>query len=209
MSSDKKTVNSETKRLTEPQAMRALTHPVRIALLEVLALHESLTATQAGELIQESPTTCSFHLRQLAKYGYVEEAAHGKGRKRPWKLVNIGFTIEEEELDGEGRIAADSLMQVYFRRALERFERWQRTHGSYPKEWERVGAVDQNFLFVTTTELDEINTKVREILGTYRNRLIDPSLRPDDAHLVEVLYLAYPVDLDRAFAATSDEAKER
>lgn len=48
--------------------------PVRLALLEVLTFRGPLTATEAGQLIEESPTTCSFHLRQLAKYGFVEEA---------------------------------------------------------------------------------------------------------------------------------------
>ena len=54
--------------------MRALAHPVRLALLEVLADEGRLTATEAGERIGESPANASFHLRQLAKYGFVEEA---------------------------------------------------------------------------------------------------------------------------------------
>ena len=54
--------------------MRALAHPVRLALLEVLADAGQLTATEAGERIGESPANASFHLRQLAKYGFVEEA---------------------------------------------------------------------------------------------------------------------------------------
>lgn len=51
-----------------------MAHPVRVALLEALSLQGPMTATEAGERIGESPTTCSFHLRQLAKYGFVEEA---------------------------------------------------------------------------------------------------------------------------------------
>ncbi|WP_298347423.1 helix-turn-helix domain-containing protein [Ferrimicrobium sp.] len=202
MALEKTAVNPETKRLTDAQTMRALTHPVRIALLEVLAVHQSLTATQAGELLQETPTTCSFHLRQLAKYGFVEEATpgKGKGRQRPWKLVHMGFTIQGEDLDAEGHIAADVLTQMFFRRALGRFEHWQRIHGSYPGEWDRASAADQTGLFVTATELAEVNAKVREVLATYRDRLVDPSLRPNDARLIEVLYLAYPVELDGTVA---------
>ena len=78
----------EPRRLTDPRAMRAVAHPVRIALLEVLGTEGPLTATQAGELIGESPTTCSFHLRQLAKYGFIEEVAGVAGRKRPWRKKN-------------------------------------------------------------------------------------------------------------------------
>ena len=64
--------------------MRALTHPVRLALLDAGNSQGPLTATQAGELIGEPPNTCSFHFRQLARYGFVEEACrrragHGPG----------------------------------------------------------------------------------------------------------------------------------
>jgi hypothetical protein len=58
-------------------------------------------------------------------------------------------------------------------------------------------------LFVTTIELAEINAKVREILMTHRDRLVDPSLRPSDGRMVEVLYLAYPVDPGTAFTANN------
>ncbi|WP_298336597.1 helix-turn-helix domain-containing protein [Ferrimicrobium sp.] len=211
MALEKTAVDPETKRLTDAQAMRALTHPVRIALLEVLAVHQSLTATQAGELIRETPTTCSFHFRQLAKYGFVEEATpgKGKGRQRPWKLVHMGFTIQGEDLDPEARIAADVLTQMFFRRALGRFERWQRIHGSYPGEWDRASTADQTGLFVTATELAEVNAKVREVLAAYRDRLVDPSLRPTDARLIEVLYLAYPMDLDSAVVAQNIDSEEK
>ena len=61
----------ELREVRDAQTMRALAHPVKIALVEVLSLEGPLTATEAGERIGESPTTCSFHLRQLAKYGFV------------------------------------------------------------------------------------------------------------------------------------------
>ena len=69
-------------------------HPIRVALLEVLIVHGSLTATQAGELVGESPTTCSFHLRQLAKYGFIEKAGERKGLQRLWQLVRVGMVID-------------------------------------------------------------------------------------------------------------------
>ena len=86
-------VSDEPRKLTDPRAMRAVAHPIRIALLEVLGTEGPLTATEAGERIGESPTTCSFHLRQLAKYGFIEEVAGVAGRKRPWRLVQRGHEL--------------------------------------------------------------------------------------------------------------------
>src|SRR5919108_2121595 len=71
--------------LTDPRALRALAHPIRLALLGALRREGPLTATQAGALVGESAASCSFHLRQLAKYGLVEEAGGGRGRERPWR----------------------------------------------------------------------------------------------------------------------------
>jgi predicted transcriptional regulator len=71
--------------LTDPKAIRALAHPVRWALLDALDQAGTLTATQASEMLGESPANCAFHLRTLAKYGYVEEAGGGRGRERPWR----------------------------------------------------------------------------------------------------------------------------
>src|SRR5262249_20411466 len=83
----------EVRKITDARTLRALAHPVRIELLEALLHGGAQTATEAGERIGETPTTCSFHLRQLAKYGFVEEAGGGQGRARPWRLTTIGMSL--------------------------------------------------------------------------------------------------------------------
>src|ERR1051326_5509959 len=76
--------------LRDPQAFRALAHPLRLTLIELLTREGSLTATEAAELTGESPASCSFHFRQLAKYGFVEDAGGGHGRERPWRRSVAG-----------------------------------------------------------------------------------------------------------------------
>src|ERR1700734_224922 len=72
-------------RLDNATALRAYAHPVRMKLILALRTRGPLTATQAGRLLGESSGTCSFHLRQLAKYGLVEETGDGAGREKPWR----------------------------------------------------------------------------------------------------------------------------
>src|SRR3954463_4321519 len=90
--------------VSDPMAMRALAHPVRLALIEALADAGTLTATEAGERVGESPANASFHLRQLAKSGFVEEAG-AQGRRRPWKLKQLGMRFTDVH-DDEGTAAA-------------------------------------------------------------------------------------------------------
>ncbi|WP_423202937.1 winged helix-turn-helix domain-containing protein [Micromonospora kangleipakensis] len=91
--------------------MRALSHPVRLALMEALG-EGPLTATQAGELIGEIPTTCSFHLRQLARYGFVEEAGGGRGRARPWRLTRRRRSAPARPEDPDWTRASQALDRV-------------------------------------------------------------------------------------------------
>src|SRR6478609_1084108 len=69
-------------RITDPERIRALAHPVRIALLAHLSDVGEATATQCAEAVGESPANCSFHLRMLEKYGYIERAER-RGREKP------------------------------------------------------------------------------------------------------------------------------
>src|ERR1700726_4899396 len=143
---------SDMRDVSDARTMRALTHPVRIALLEALFLGGAMTATQLGEQIGESPTTCSFHLRQLAKYGFVEEAGGGKGRARPWKMTSIGMHIRGIG-DPETEIAAAALGRLVTHRQIARYQAWTRSSASYPREWRKAAGSNEWVLFLTPDEL--------------------------------------------------------
>src|SRR6201996_2832538 len=125
----------ELRKVTDTRTLRALAHPVRIALIEELSLGGAMTATEVGERIGESPTTCSFHLRQLAKYGFVEEAGGGRGRARPWRMTSIGMSFSAAAGDGGARIASHAALRLFRERQLARYETWLATRGTYPAQW--------------------------------------------------------------------------
>src|SRR5690349_11062954 len=106
--------------LTDPKAMRALAHPLRWALLEALAQAGTLTATQASEMLSESPANCAFHLRTLAKYGFVEEAGGGRGRERPWRRAYGRMSWQARQGDEQFRLAGQALNQIWLDRVLSR-----------------------------------------------------------------------------------------
>jgi DNA-binding transcriptional ArsR family regulator len=191
----KRTAQPELRELTDPKSMRALTHPVRLALLEVLALEGPLTATQAGELIGESPTTCSFHFRQLAKYGFVEEAGGGAGRQRPWKIVHLGLHFNDANDDPELNVAAKSLERMIFERGFARLQHFFDVKSNFPKAWQEASDSSEVILFATPKELQEVNADLLGILSRFHDRIEDKSLRPADSLPVEVLLFSYPVRL--------------
>lgn len=191
------------RRITDTQTLRALAHPVRIAIIEELLFGGPMTATQVGERIGESATTCSFHLRQLAKYGLVEEAGGGKGRARPWRLTSIGFSLGGHD-DAESEMAADALMRVVRERQLARFEQWLRTKASYPREWRSAADSSEYVFYLTAEELEQLDRDIHAILmPRYRERLAHPERRPAGALPVEMLIFSYPIQHPDAAAEVS------
>jgi hypothetical protein len=179
--------------LSDPQTMRALTHPVRLALLEALELEGQLTATQAGELIGEPPNTCSFHFRQLAKYGFVEEAGPAPGRSRPWRLTTHRMHFTDLHEDPDTAIAARELDQMLRERYFARLTAFYAARSSYPLAWQETTGGSQARIHVTPEELRTVDEQIMAILERYLDRNTDPAKRPAESLPVEVLLFAYPV----------------
>jgi len=190
-------VSDEPRTLTDPQSLRALGHPVRLALLEAL-LAGPLTATQAGELIGESPTTCSFHLRQLARYGFVEEAGGGPGRTRPWRLTHTGWRAPAQPGNADFTRAVQALDHVMLDRLYGRIRRFVDAAATYPADWQRAATGETTYLHLTADELHELLEEHRSVNERFRKRWSErndhPDRRPDGARPVEILTGGYPIE---------------
>ena len=173
--------------------MRALTHPVRLALLEALNLEGQLTATQAGELIGEPPNTCSFHFRQLAKYGFVEEdrASAADGRERPWRARLIAFTLEDQPDSSAGERMASRLLVENLRASAEEVRtRYLDRQYEYPADWRSAAGETFSAAHVTPDELDELRMKVLAVMEPYVR--LDPGERSPGALPVRIMLDMFP-----------------
>jgi predicted transcriptional regulator len=185
--------------LTDPKAMRALAHPLRWALLEALGDAGTLTATQASDMLGESPANCAFHLRTLAKYGFVEEAGGGRGRERPWRLSYHSMRLRTIQDDPESTRAAEAVSQVWLDRVLARARHSLTAKNSWPKALDDALGANASRIYVTPSEAAELYQEVQQayerVVGTQGRHIErrDPKLRPPDAVIVEFALLAYPV----------------
>ena len=178
--------------LTDAKMMRALAHPVRMALLELLSFRETLTATQASEALGESPANCAFHLRTLAKYGFVGEAGGGKGRERPWTLVNRNVALTTNQPDPRAALAAGELGRLWLERWIDRARRVFGSPNQVPG-WDEASGWSNSHVFLTPDEASRLMVEMRWMLNRYKPRLTDPALRPDGALPVEWAIFAAPV----------------
>ena len=198
--------------ITDPTVMRALAHPVRMALIELFGVHPTLTATQASEALGESPANCAFHLRTLAKYGFVEEAGGGRGRERPWKAStqSLRIRLRSSDLDSEqARVAAGALEQVWFDRWFARI-REVFVNRRWSSEWEDAAGSSQTLTFLTPEEVRAMRDEISAIVSRHLDeRRVDPAQRPAGALPVEIVTFAYPrLDLTPQLSANGDDGDD-
>jgi hypothetical protein len=184
-------------RLTDPRALRAYAHPVRMKLVGLLRTEGPLTATRAAELLGESSGTCSFHLRQLAKYGLVEEAGGGTGREKPWRATTTSTDWDATADTPEQAAAAGLLNTMMAEEYFAQLMRWLEASPDQPPEWQQAAMLGDRLLYVTADELAELGRRVRELVDVYFERQVKPELRPPDARLVSYLQIAFPNDFRR------------
>ncbi|MGA5064714.1 winged helix-turn-helix domain-containing protein [Streptomyces exfoliatus] len=200
-------------RLTDPRALRAYAHPLRMTLVGLLRANGPFTATRAAELTGESVASCSYHLRILAKYGLVEEAPGGRGREKPWRATARYTEWPEYSEDAAVSQAADALSAAIAERYFERVTRAMENRHRLPKEWREAEQFGDSLLHLTPEELAGLGERINALLLPYEARASDPSLRPEGARPVIVLRIAYldqdtPEGADSAGSADAPESEE-
>src|SRR5580700_4788426 len=154
----------------EAMRLRALAHPIRWKLIDVLGSELSATATRCAEVTGESVASCSYHLGILAKYGYIELVPDQPGREKPWRL-----TSTRQELSAEAAI------EVFLDHELGRIKDRLRRRDLEPPEWRATWLITGSSMWVTAAELSEIKQELIGIANRYTDRESDPASRPEGA----------------------------
>jgi DNA-binding transcriptional ArsR family regulator len=148
----------------DPRAMRALAHPTRLALLDHLHASGEATATECSEFVGESPSSCSYHLRSLARWGFVEEGSVRPGRERPWRPRAASIEFPSDGF--EATVLRDEIVargQQRIRNALAR-------EHELPARWRRAAQTSSATLELTAGELEELGRRFEQLLAEFRGR---------------------------------------
>src|SRR6516164_3024422 len=142
-------------KLTDPKVMRALAHPARIAIWTHIGLRGPATATECAEVAGLSPAACSYHLRTLARYGFIEEdrASAADGRERPWRARLLAFTLEDRpDEPAAGRVASRLLVEKLRAGAEQVRARDLDRKSEYPADWQAAAGEMFSVAHVTPDE---------------------------------------------------------
>lgn len=176
--------------LSDPRALRALAHPTRLALVALLRRVGPMTATQAGDRIGESAASCSFHFRQLAKWGLVEDAGGGRGRERPWRATarSTSWKVTEPEQAEPSAALGALIVRGQMQSLLAALERQPRETAA----WQRAHQLLDAQLLLAPEQLEELGMRVWQLVKSYERRADEAAAGAPEARRVDLFFAGFP-----------------
>ena len=133
--------------VTDVRALRALAHPLRNRLLGQLRLNGPATASHLGRVVGESSGSTSYHLRQLAEYGFVEEVeGQGTARERWWRARHRMTSWQAADLIAQegGSEVQDEMTRLQIDQHARVLDAWHTQKDSLGPEWEAVASLNDH-----------------------------------------------------------------
>jgi len=179
--------------VTDVRALRALAHPLRLAILNHLMTFGQSTATECAEALGSTGSNCSYHLRSLARFGLVEQAESTDARERPWRSVATGLDLGDLAGDPDD-LAARSLAATLAERHIDEdaalARRYIAGYGALSAEWQESSQLANYGLRATAEELAALRDAVDALIRPYI--ALTRADAPADAAVVHVAFDAFP-----------------
>lgn len=186
-------------------ALKAMAHPLRVQIMRILQLRKRASVTSLADELGETTGATSYHLRQLAKFGFVEEfepddeTSDGDtetptaGRKQRWWRMSVdqihitGFEFMRNE---DTREAAGFLLREFQADRSRRLANWFATGTQWPEEWQRASSDMDGRLDLNPKQARALADEMAELITKYRR------LKPGrGARTIDVQYAIFPADI--------------
>lgn len=172
-------------RIVDAASLKALAHPLRVDMFDRLAMLGPATASQLAEALGESSGATSYHLRQLARHGFIEEDTdRGTAKERYWRVPRGGVTMNPTDFElgsaeyEAGTLVVRQMTEQRFRHVDNFIRRGDREFGP---EWVNSSTLMTARASLTAEELGAVNAEIAKaidtILDTYRDRGTVPGAR--------------------------------
>ncbi|QGU26672.1 ArsR/SmtB family transcription factor [Microbacterium oryzae] len=167
------TEESPTTRVLDTGALRALAHPLRVRILDLLSQEGPQTASTLAALTGESSGSTSYHLRMLARHDLVREVEGRAGRERWWERPRGRISFGDESVGDSP--AARAVLQVavaeYHRaRFQEMFDYFTRGADAESEEWRDASVSSTTTAHLTAAQMRELAERMDALFSEYAER---------------------------------------
>lgn len=180
------------RRITDLQELRALAHTGRLEILQHLQASGAATATECAAVVGLSPSACSYHLRLLARHGFVEpdsgEASERDGRERRWRAVLTGWQSDPDDSDEPAEAAAvdATLARVLLSSSQRKVLAWVDAAARDEAAWRDASLISNSTILAGADELAALSGRLMALLRPYFPVNRSPDDVPPDARQVHV-----------------------
>jgi DNA-binding transcriptional ArsR family regulator len=191
-------VPEETANITDLATLRAIANPVRLQIYEQLTSHGPATATHLSQRLGMAPNALSYHLRQLATHGFVEQGTGSSDqRERWWQAVPGGLRWRREDFKtspGAAEVLATA-ERLLVQRQLDRLGEWmERGKSTWGSDWVSAASSSDSLLWLTRSELDQMTAEVEALINRWVDFSREKRTHGDDSDRAPVfsLFHAFP-----------------
>ncbi len=149
----------------DAMALRALAHPQRLRMLGMLRIDGPATATRLAERMGLNSGATSYHLRQLARHGFIEEdAERGNARDRWWKAAHETTTFLEDETDEDALDAGLAFAEAALSAQVTEMQRALARHAQLPHEWRKASTMSDYIIPLNAADAEALLDKINAVL---------------------------------------------
>jgi DNA-binding transcriptional ArsR family regulator len=171
-------MTNEEGRTLDSGALKALAHPLRVRIFDLLSERGPQTASTLAALVGETSGSMSYHLRALAAHDLIQEVeGRGTARERWWERPKgrIDLPGPDESMTPSNRAAAQIVTSEFFRLRHETLMAYlNRNESEIPEEWRDAGIIMTTYLDLTIEQMAELKAElsgvVDQIIARYKGQ---------------------------------------
>ena len=166
--------DDEQMRRLDPGALKALAHPLRVRIFDLLSAHGPQTASSLAAMLGETSGSTSYHLRTLASHDLIREVTgRGTARERWWELPQgrIDIPGPSRSMSPANRAAAQIVSSEFFRLRHETLMSYvNRPEAEVPAGWEDTGLIATTLLEMTPAQMEEVKSELMAVVDSAAER---------------------------------------
>lgn len=178
----------------DAMALRALAHPQRLKMLGLLRIDGPATATRLAERMGLNSGATSYHLRQLARHGFIEEdETRGNARDRWWRARHETTTFLEDEADDDALDAGIAFAEVALATQIADMQNAVARHATLPLEWRKASKLSDYIIPLTADKAAAVVEKLHAVLREAMAEAPTPGgAREPGVEIVSFILHAFP-----------------
>ncbi len=145
-------------------ALKALAHPVRLRMLGMLRIDGPATATELAVRLGLNSGATSYHLRQLAQYGFIEDAPGPSRRDRRWRASHEITSVPAAESEGEAFDMDVAFTQAALSLQVSLMQKAVEEYAELPLAWRRASAANDIVIPMTPAQAEALTGRLNDIV---------------------------------------------